>query len=83
MAIATSWERVQSQQGAEGSRYFAEFGHARKGSFGAQCFHVTCRNGDARWYNKLDARYYCEDCATKINADCAKRGELLDCSRHL
>lgn len=83
MTMTTWWERVQSRPAAEGPRHRGEFGHPRKGSFGAQCFQVTCRNGNARWYNKLDARYYCEDCAGAINADCAQRGELLDCSKHV
>ena len=82
MAIATWWTKVQSEQAAGVSRYFGAQGATRKGSFGGPCFHVTCQNGTAAWFNKLDGRYYCDACAAAINAACEQRGEMRDCSKH-
>lgn len=82
MTVATWWSQ-HTQHAAEGSRFFGVATETRKGSFGSQCFHFTCNTADARWYNKLDVRYYCKSCAGAINAGCESRGEPLACSEHV
>ena len=83
MTVATWWSSQQSQHATEGSRFFGTMTETRKGSFGSECFHVACQAGDARWYNKSNVRYYCEACASVINAGCEQLGEPLVCSKHV
>lgn len=55
----------------------------RKGTFGGQCFHVTCRHSGADWFNQRNERYYCDSCARAINDDCAQQGVPASCELHL
>lgn len=54
-----------------------------RGTFGAQCFHPTCRCKGANWYNTRDRRYYCEQHARQINADCLASDLPRECELHL
>ena len=58
-------------------------GLPRRGSFGGQCFHPTCRQAGADWYNTIDHRYYCDLHARAMNE--ASEGEDLPsvCVLHL
>jgi hypothetical protein len=76
---AVTWWKPDQKLGE--SRYF-EAADPRRGSFGAQCHHLTCSRNGANWYNKLNCRYYCEQCAQSINADCEKNGLTVVCALH-
>jgi hypothetical protein len=83
VTTATWWSAQQAQQAAEGPRFFGSVSETRKGSFGGECFYVACKTGDARWYNKANVRYYCETCASAINAGCELLGEPQVCNKHV
>jgi hypothetical protein len=55
----------------------------RRRTFGGQCFHVTCTNIGADWYNKGNSRYYCDRCARGINEDCLEQGQTKLCELQL
>ena len=82
VTVATWWSS-QTEQAAEGSRYFSATTGTRKGSFGSECFHFTCKSGGANWYHKGTARYYCEACAGEINTLYKQEGLTRACSRHV
>lgn len=56
---------------------------AKRGAFGGQCFHVTCQTTGADWFNRLDHRYYCDECARRINEGCLAEGLTKVCELHL
>lgn len=46
----------------------AEIAERCKGMYNSVCFRADCKNGSAIWYNRETQKYYCEECAEKINA---------------
>lgn len=83
MAVLTSWWNPET--GLTGATVPLEvaINTPRRGAFGGQCFHPTCRKTGADWYNTMDRRYYCDHHARAINADCLANGLPKECELHL
>ena len=61
-------------------RLTAEDEKKLKGSYKGFCNRKDCSNPRAVWYNHSTTKYYCEDCAKKIND--ANREEARDIFGH-
>jgi hypothetical protein len=81
MAVVTTWWRPE--QGLIGLPSQSSASAPRRGTFGGQCFHMTCRHIGADWYNTQDRRYYCDEHARKINEHCEAENLPKLCALHL
>jgi hypothetical protein len=78
-SMITTWWRPEQGLSAVPSSASAP----RRGMFGGQCFHLTCRHTGADWYNTQDRRYYCDEHARKINEHCVAENLPKLCALHL
>ena len=82
MSVLTSWWNPET--GLTGVTVPLDSAVApRRGTFGGQCFHPTCRTKGADWYNNMDRRYYCDHHARGINEHCLAYGLPKECELHL
>ena len=79
MATTATWWSELTKQASAAPHFFPSEA-PRKGAFGSGCFHLTCRNADARWFNTDNCRYYCDSCARGINQTCAEQGRSAACN---
>ena len=46
-----------------------EFSTPNKGQKGGECNITTCNTPDAQWYNHSTQKFYCDNCAYRLNND--------------
>lgn len=81
MSTERTWADLDLANPAE--HYWKHYGAPRKGEYGGQCHQVTCRNGQADWYNKGSGKYHCDECARAINEICLDEGMSKLCELHI
>jgi len=54
-----------------------------KGEHGGECQRIACDQGNARWFNQTNARYYCATCARTFNDISRRHGQAPLCELQL
>lgn len=63
-------------------RFWRNYAVKRRGDLGGFCNNALCSGTRADWLNIASGRYYCADCAQRINANCLEQGRRRLCEPH-
>jgi len=75
------WRNLQLANPAE--TFWRFYGTPLRGEYGGRCNNALCDCTGADWYNKGSGKYYCDDCARRINESCLEQGRGKLCELHV
>jgi hypothetical protein len=76
-----AWRNLQLANPAE--TFWRFYGTPLRGEYGGRCNNALCNCTGADWYNKGSGKYYCDDCARRINESCLEQSRSKLCELHI
>jgi hypothetical protein len=81
MSPGNVWRDLRPEGPAE--EFWRSYTLPRRGEYAGLCNNPLCPTTGADWLNRVNDRYYCDDCARWINEACLKQGIRKHCELHV